>query len=331
MILIAGANGFLGSEICNKLKKRKIKFLRLDISLKGIEKVDINNINDLEKLFNKKKIKTIINCACEPATSKSKNEIIKTNKSGNLNLIKLALKYKVNKFIFFSTSAIFVKNYKKPLNENAKPNPVETYGLSKVLAEKDIINSNLKSWTIFRIPMIVSKKRLGVLSILFDFIINNKKIPILNKGNNFLQFIHIDDLTNFIIKSINIKEKEIFNLASDEILTLKNLFLKLIKSIDSRSKIIQFKDIGITPILSFLNLIKLSPLNIYHIKMLKYSLILNNRKIKKKYKLKPQIKTSEMMIEALKSYKKNNNNYKNSTEITSPIKMKILRLIYYFF
>ena len=83
--------------------------------------------------------------------------------------------------------------------------------------------------------------------------------------------------------------------------------------------------------MSFLNLIKLSPLNIYHIKMLKYSLILNNRKIKKKYKLKPTIKTSEMMIEALKSYKMKNNNYKNSTEITSPIKMKILRLIYYFF
>ena len=38
-----------------------------------------------------------------------------------------------------------------------------------------------------------------------------------------------------------------------------------------------------------------------------------------------------MMIEALKSYKMKNNNYKNSTEITSPIKMKILRLIYYFF
>ena len=80
MILIAGANGFLGSEVCNKLKKKKIKFLRLDISLKGIEKVDINNINNLEKLFIKHKIKTIINCACEPATSKSKNEIIKTNK-----------------------------------------------------------------------------------------------------------------------------------------------------------------------------------------------------------------------------------------------------------
>ena len=73
--------------------------------------------------------------------------------------------------------------------------------------------------------MIVSKKRLGVLSILFDFIINNKKIPILNEGNNFLQFIHIDDLTNFIIRSINIQK--IFNLASDEI-ALKNLFSNLL-------------------------------------------------------------------------------------------------------
>ena len=42
--------------------------------------------------------------------------------------------------------------------------------------------------------MIVSERRLGVISLLFDFIINNKKIPLINNGNNLIQFIHIDDL-----------------------------------------------------------------------------------------------------------------------------------------
>ena len=65
--------------------------------------------------------------------------------------------------------------------------------------------------------------------------------------------------------------------------------------------------------------------------MLKYSLILNNTKIKKKYKLKPKVKTSNMMIEAIKSYKSKNGGYQNATEITSPIKMRILRIAYIFF
>ena len=65
--------------------------------------------------------------------------------------------------------------------------------------------------------------------------------------------------------------------------------------------------------------------------MLKYSLVLNTKKIKKKYKLNCKYKTSDMMIEALKAYNKNKRPVKNSTEITSPIKMKLIRLAYYFF
>ncbi len=237
----------------------------------------------------------------------------------------------MKKFIFFSTSAIWVKNYKNPVTEKTNVCPVETYGKSKVMAEKGIKNSKLKYWTIFRVPMIVSEERLGVLSILFDFIINNKNIPILNNGHNLIQFIHIDDLIKFVIKSCSIKEKQIYNLGSEESLSLKELFLRLINSINSNSKIISFKDLGYTKILSFLNKLNLSPLNIYHLKMLKYSLVMNSDKIKKKYNLTPKVKTSKMMIASLKAYKNTKKKFNNNSEITSPIKMGFLRLIYYLF
>ena len=265
-----------------------------------------------------------------PQPQKKKN-IIKTNVGGNKNLIDLSVKYKVKKFIFFSTSAIWVKDYKKAVTEKTKVCPVETYGFSKVFAEKDIVKSKLNNWTIFRVPMIVSEERLGVLSLLFEFIINNKKIPVLNNGKNLIQFIHIQDLIQFILKSFSINEKQIYNLASDECLTLKDLFLILINSIKSNSKIISFNDLGFTNILSILNKIRLSPLNIYHLKMLKYSLVMDTNKIKKIYRMKPRIKTSSMMISTLKAYKNKKGNFKNTTEITSPIKMGILRLVYYLF
>ena len=70
------------------------------------------------------------------------------------------------------------------------------------MAEKNIIRSKLDNWTIFRVPMIVSKERLGVLSLLFDLIIENKKIPLLGSGENILQFIHADDLSNYIYLSL---------------------------------------------------------------------------------------------------------------------------------
>ena len=331
MILIVGAKGFLGSKLSKTFKEKKISFLKIDRNLKNKEKIDINNYNDLSKFFKKHKIKIVINCACEPATSKIKKNIIQTNTIGNRNLINLSIKYKVKKFIFFSTSAIWVKDFKRAINEKTKVCPTETYGLSKVLAENDIVNSKLNNWTIFRVPMIVSEERLGVLSLLFDFIINNKKIPVLNEGKNYVQFIHIEDLVRFVLKSRLLKEKQIYNLASDEFLSLKGLFSTLIRSVKSKSKIISIYDLGFTQILSFLNKIKLSPLNIYHLKMLKYSLVMNTDKIKKKYNMSPKIKTTSMMVSSIKSYKNKKNNFKNTSEITSPIKMGVLRLIYHLF
>ncbi len=331
MILVVGAKGFLGTKLSKILQKKKITFFKIDKNLKNKEKVNINNYNQLKKIFEKNKIKIVINCACEPATSKVKENIIKTNVYGNENLIKLSVEYKIKKFIFFSTSAIWVKNYKKPVTEKTNVCPVENYGVSKVMAEKSITNSKLNSWTIFRVPMIVSEERLGVLSILFDFIINNKKIPILDNGQNLIQFIHIDDLIKFVIKSCSIKEKQIYNLGSEEALSLKDLFLKLIRAINSNSKIISFKDFGYTNILSYLNILNLSPLNIYHLKMLKYSLVMDSNKIKKNYNLKPKIKTSTMMISSLRAYKSKKRKINNNSEITSPIKMGVIRLLYYLF
>ena len=331
MILVVGARGFLGSKLSKTLKEKKISFLKIDRNLNNNENININNYKELSKFFEKNKIKVVINCACEPATSKIKKNIIQTNVTGNKNLINLSTKYKVKKYIFFSTSAIWVKNFKRAVNEKTKVCPTETYGLSKVLAEKDIVNSNLNNWTIFRVPMIVSNERLGVLSLLFDFIINNKKIPVLNEGKNLIQFIHIEDLIRFVLKSCSIKEKQIYNLASDEFLSLRDLFLSLINSVKSKSKIVSFPDFGFTQILSLLNKMGLSPLNIYHLKMLKYSLIMNTDKIKEKYKMSPEIKTSSMMVSSIKSYKYKKSNFKNTSEITSPIKMGILKLVYYFF
>ena len=71
--------------------------------------------------------------------------------------------------------------------------------------------------------MIVSKERLGVLSLLFDLIIENKKIPLLGSGENILQFIHADDLSNYIYLSLTTNEKNIYNVGSEENISLKVL------------------------------------------------------------------------------------------------------------
>ena len=330
MILIVGANGFFGNQLQKTFLKKKVKYLPSDITLGKENYLDIRDIDSIRDIIRKYKIKAIINCSCEPATSKSKKKLWSTNVEGNNNLIKVSLEFNIKKYIFISTSAIWVKNYKKPVNESERYHPIENYGKSKVQAEKNIINSNLKNWTIFRVPMIVSKERLGVLSLLFDLIIENKKIPLLGSGENILQFIHADDLSNYIYLSLTTNEKNIYNVGSEENISLKGLIKKLIILTNSKSKIISIKDLGFSLVLNLLNKLNLSPLNIYHLNMLKYSFTMNSKKIYKNYKFRPKIKTSDMILEALKNYKKNLGVNTINTEITNPIRPGIFRIIKFF-
>ena len=327
MILIIGANGFFGNQLQKLFLKKKVKFIPTDISLNEKNFLDIRNSVSIKKFLKINNITIVINCSCEPATSNSKKRLWDTNVIGNQNLIKACEEFNVQKYIYISTSAIWVKNYNKSVQENEEYCPVENYGNSKVQAEKDIKKSNLINWAIFRVPMIVSKERLGILSLLFDLILSNKKVPLLESGKNILQFLHADDLSNCIYLSLNINEKNIYNVGSEEKISLKNLIEKLILEVNSKSKIFSIKDFGITKILSFLNKLNLSPLNIYHLNMLKFSLTLNSDKIHKKYNFRPQIKTSDMILEALINYKNKSAINEINTEITKPIRPGILKLI----
>ena len=49
MILLVGANGFLGSQLSIALNRKKKKFLRIDKTLKGKNKLDINDKEQLNK------------------------------------------------------------------------------------------------------------------------------------------------------------------------------------------------------------------------------------------------------------------------------------------
>ena len=328
MILIVGSRGFLGSSLVSYFKNREGGVIKVDKNFsKNQYNIDIVDLQKLENIFKKNKIKFVLNLAAEPASSNSKKKLWNTNVIGNKNLIYLSKKYKIQKYIFISTSALFVKDYKKPITEKTRPNPVELYGFSKLKAEQDIINSDLNNYAIFRCPMIVAKNRLGVLSFLFDLIKSGKNVPILGSGKNLFQFIGVKDLINVIHKSLFKIEKEIYNVASSEKISLVSLINKLIKSIDSNSKIINVPDFGFSFILNFFNKINFSPFNIYHLKMLRYSFTMNTNKIKYKYNFVAKESTSKLIEDSFIYYLSKKPD-KIKTEITSPIKLGILNILY---
>ena len=63
------------------------------------------------------------------------------------------------------------------------------------------------------------------MQILFEWIENNKVLPVLNKGKNIYQFVHVDDLVNACLLAENKinNNLEIFNIGTDRFSTMYDL------------------------------------------------------------------------------------------------------------
>lgn len=140
LVIITGSTGLVGSEavnffhdkgfdvigIDNNLRKRffgessstdwvKLKLLKRNKNFKNF-KIDIRNLEGLNKLFKKysKKISIIIHCAAQPSHDYGKNYPFldfSINATGTLNLLELTKKYcPTIPFIFMSTNKVYGDN-----------------------------------------------------------------------------------------------------------------------------------------------------------------------------------------------------------------------------
>ena len=89
---------------------------------------------------------------------------------------------------------------KSSYHEEDPREPVEAYGLSKKIGE-DICIDQMQNISIgiVRPRTVIGKERLGIFSILFEWIKNNHKVPVLNNGENLYQFIDVEDLAEAIV------------------------------------------------------------------------------------------------------------------------------------
>lgn len=157
-ILVLGATGLIGSEVCHHLSKKNIVFGTYN-NKKKIKKISHNRQNlihfnalkkkDLVKILAKLKPKIVINCigVTKHIKNVSKKKIFAIN--GDFpHYAKKESNLKLAKFIQVSTDCVFdgsIGNYR----ENSKPNAKDLYGKSKALGEiNDQINLTVRTSTI---------------------------------------------------------------------------------------------------------------------------------------------------------------------------------------
>ena len=338
--LITGGSGYLGSSLINFILPKVSSVTNFDIIRPGQNynnvkyiKGDITNFENIKEAS--KNIDVIFHNVAKVPITKNKELFTKVNQIGTKNLLEAAKINNVKKIIYVSSSAVFGIPSKVPVLETDPRNPIEAYGLSKKNAE-DLCFEYIKKGldiSIIRPRTILGENRLGIFSILFEWINKDQNVPILNNGENFYQFIHINDLNDAIFKSSLISGAEVFNIGAEKFGTMYETINSVILHAKSGSRI---KDIDKNIFLNtayFLSKINLIPLQEYHFKVYGKSVYFDISKAKKILNWQPQFSNTESIIASYDNYllikKELTNN--NHSPHNSILKKGLLKYAHYFF
>ncbi len=161
-ILVTGSNGLLGQKLTHLLQNEiSISFIAtargksvLPIINGVFESLDITDVAEVDRVISITKPDVIINTAAMTQVDQCETErelCWTANVTSVENLIRACTKNNVH-LVHVSTDFIFDGTY-GPLDETAKPNPINYYGESKLAAEELLINSKI-SWSILRTVLV---------------------------------------------------------------------------------------------------------------------------------------------------------------------------------
>lgn len=223
--MILGCDGQLGSELIGSLENNKnLTLFPLSKDKKRNYKNFCGNLyfsNQVCAAIEAIKPKIIINCAAYTNVEKSeirKRYCNRVNSTALKNISKTCKDLKIL-LIHFSTDFIFDGKTKYAYREIDKPNPINQYGLSKLIAEKNILDSNTY-YIIFRISWVFSLNGNNFLNKIISKYLKREVLSIVGDQYGKPTSVNIIvKIINIVLKDIiinnNFHHKEIFNLACE--------------------------------------------------------------------------------------------------------------------
>jgi len=306
-LLITGANGFIGSNICNFFdeKFQIICFSRIPPKSNYLwyefKNTDFNNI---EYIFKTHKPDYIIHTAAiahknkQNLNQKNIDKVIDINVNYTKSLAKLCKIYNTKRFIYLSSISVYsINNGENFLNENSEINPKNIYAISKYKSEKIILenltNSNTK-FTIFRLPIVYGIRCPGNLLRLIKLVEYNLFLPLGNftKKRSMLSINNLTSAIDISIRSENTYNK-VYLLSDKELISTRELIL-LIKKVKNK-KLLLFN----LP-KKVLRFLKSFPIFAEKIQKLENNIILNINLFKKDANWEPPYKQNEELIKTFK-------------------------------
>lgn len=233
-ILVTGGSGFLGINLVRHLRSKGVETVRvLDIadfdypekseSWLEFVKGDVRDKAAVERAT--EGCDAVVHCAAALPLY-SAEDIRTTEIDGCRNVLAAARKFKLDRMVQISSTAVYGVPKKHPIYETDPLVGVGPYGHAKIEAENICRQAIAEGYPvcIIRPKSFVGPERLGVFALFYDWASTGHGFPMLGSGKNRYQLMDVDDLDDAIWNALTYPAKTVsteFNIGAKEFTTMR--------------------------------------------------------------------------------------------------------------
>jgi nucleoside-diphosphate-sugar epimerase len=274
LVAITGGAGFLGLHLARRLLADGSSVRTLDTAAlddRGLEgaveelRGDVRSESDVRALVGGADI--VVHAAAALPIQSSRDAIRSVNVEGTATVLAAAREAGVRRVVLISSTAVYGVPERHPIHEDDPLVGVGWYGESKIDAELlagafsrrglDVVTIRPKTF--------VGPERLGVFEILFDWIREGRRIPILGSGANRYQLLAVEDLVDAVVRSFDAPVRgEALNIGAGSFGTVRDDLQALIDHARSSSRLWPVPVRPSELVLQALERARLSPLAEWH-------------------------------------------------------------------
>ncbi|TSC60727.1 MAG: NAD-dependent epimerase/dehydratase [Candidatus Peregrinibacteria bacterium Greene0416_62] len=309
--LVTGGAGFFGGILKHEILKRGHTCVSIDlerdddihpqlVSVQG----DIRDRALMERLCSGNKFDAVMHCAAILAHAVNDKQFLwSCNVEGTRSVAECAKRFGIRKIVFISSNCLWGIPIGRPIHEDDPPAPVEIYGRSKWEGERILqgFAPDVDS-VIIRCPTIIDEGRLGLLSILFEFIDEGRKVWVIGGGKNRYQFIYAADLVDACLRSATYSGSAVFHIGSDNVPTFRECYKSIIARAGTASRVASLPRFPALLLMRLCYRLGLSPLGPYQYKMIAEDAVFDTTRIKRELGWSPTVSNTEMLWRAYRFY-----------------------------
>ena len=274
LVAISGGAGFLGLHLARRLLAAGHRVRTLDLAplddaeLEGpVEELrgDVRRTGDARRLTAGADV--LVHAAAALPIQVTRQAIRSVNVEGAAVTVGAAAEAGVRRVVLISSTAVYGVPERHPIHEDDPLVGVGHYGASKIEAERLCLafaGRGIET-VIVRPKTFVGPERLGVFEILFDWIREGRRIPILGDGSNRYQLLAVEDLVEAVVRCLDAPVAgQALNVGAGRFGTVREDLEALIAHAGSSSRLRPVPARPAEIALRALELAKLSPLAEWH-------------------------------------------------------------------